>query len=709
MAAIDRLNGLASETALAIKSPCLVATTGPISLSGMQAIDGVTVGSASERVLVKDQTDPRQNNIYLASSGNWTLAQDAGGNTDWTQGTQVFVAGGSLDAGAIYQQTTPYPVIIGTSPLVFSQVTTFVFTQSGLGAVPQTGATKFNRQFVSVFDYMTPTQIAAVLGNTGLDITAAIKAAVATGFNIEFPCGNYYITDTIPLATGGQILRGQCSRWNDGSIIHMQNAVNKPMFKATTNCKIDGFSFLGSATSGTTNQHAIYINNSNAVTVVNCFFDLTYTGVFLDGLSFYATIADNIFYATVKYQLYTNSVTSAGVDLFLRGNRFVGAFAGDACLFFTGLGSLLMSDNQISVVSPSVASIVFDTPAPLFGGVQAVNNVFENNNVSTTTASVYIKGTALLPWNNMYFLNDLFTGGNGYGLQVDYATAVTVLGGAVSSVNSGGSVYLNSNGTALDFRMDNVKFDGLAGVAPIRGAASATVNISLISPVWGGSSALLDLSALTAANIGRCDVIGGQPGTTSNNVQLPSSGSVPFLLGYGGNFAASGQVNSGGLFVGAGTGADPTVAGSQSVLLAYFKTGSGYQIRSASYTAGSLTGWAALTINGGPVSINPGTGTNVYLGGDTAGAGVVTYTAGGGLQMGAPTGGDKGSGTINMAAGLYSLGNQVVGARVTGYVAMTGTPDKGSSFATSSVTLAQLAGRVMQLQADLTTHGLVGP
>lgn len=69
---------------------------------------------------------------------------------------------------------------------------------------------------------------------------------------------------------------------------------------------------------------------------------------------------------------------------------------------------------------------------------------------------------------------------------------------------------------------------------------------------------------------------------------------------------------------------------------------------------------------------------------------------------------DPGAGN-HAVSGAYKVGaNQVIGARVTGYAAMTGTPDKASTFATSSVTLAQLAGRVMQMQADLTTHGLIG-
>jgi hypothetical protein len=39
---------------------------------------------------------------------------------------------------------------------------------------------------------------------------------------------------------------------------------------------------------------------------------------------------------------------------------------------------------------------------------------------------------------------------------------------------------------------------------------------------------------------------------------------------------------------------------------------------------------------------------------------------------------------------------------------MTGTTNKATSYDTATVTTAQLAGRVMALQAALTTHGLIG-
>src|SRR5713226_6607302 len=123
MAAIDRRGSLASEVGLAIKAPCVVATTANIVLSGVQTIDGVTVGNGAERVLVKNQTDQTTNGIYVANTGTWTLAPDARGNTDWANGSLIYIASGVLNATKTYTQTsTDNPVIIGTSLIAFSQV-----------------------------------------------------------------------------------------------------------------------------------------------------------------------------------------------------------------------------------------------------------------------------------------------------------------------------------------------------------------------------------------------------------------------------------------------------------------------------------------------------------------------------------------------------------------------------------------------------------
>lgn len=91
-----------------------------------------------------------------------------------------------------------------------------------------------------------------------------------------------------------------------------------------------------------------------------------------------------------------------------------------------------------------------------------------------------------------------------------------------------------------------------------------------------------------------------------------------------------------------------------------------------------------------------------------SGSSATQMNVGDGVHIGTPTGGYKGLGTLNVLTAYYVNGQKVLGARDTGWTAMTGTPDEGTSYATGSVSLAQLAGRVMALQTALTTHGMIG-
>ena len=74
----------------------------------------------------------------------------------------------------------------------------------------------------------------------------------------------------------------------------------------------------------------------------------------------------------------------------------------------------------------------------------------------------------------------------------------------------------------------------------------------------------------------------------------------------------------------------------------------------------------------------------------------------------AVSGGLNLTGPFQTSVAFYVGNNQVVGARNTGWTAMTGTPDESTAYATSTITLPQLAERVAALQAALTTHGLIG-
>ena len=117
----------AVKTGLDVKDSVKVATTGNITLSGTQTIDGVSV-AADERVLVKNQSDASENGIYDCKSGAWARSSDFDSNTEVTSGAFTFVEQGTVNADAGFVLTTDGSITVGTTDLAFTQF-------SGAGSV----------------------------------------------------------------------------------------------------------------------------------------------------------------------------------------------------------------------------------------------------------------------------------------------------------------------------------------------------------------------------------------------------------------------------------------------------------------------------------------------------------------------------------------------------------------------------------------------
>jgi phage-related tail fiber protein len=101
------------------KVPVAVATTGNITLSGTQTIDGVGV-VAADRVLVRAQTTPSENGIYSVSAGAWTRAFDCAATGDITPALVVQVKAGNTYNDIFFtSSTTP---VINTDPVTFVQL-----------------------------------------------------------------------------------------------------------------------------------------------------------------------------------------------------------------------------------------------------------------------------------------------------------------------------------------------------------------------------------------------------------------------------------------------------------------------------------------------------------------------------------------------------------------------------------------------------------
>lgn len=89
----------------AIKNPVRVATTENITLSGLLTIDGITL-EGEDRVLVKNQTDKKQNGIYVAKYGAWERSEDLA-NEFHASGVTVIVSEGTLSNATIYICNNP--------------------------------------------------------------------------------------------------------------------------------------------------------------------------------------------------------------------------------------------------------------------------------------------------------------------------------------------------------------------------------------------------------------------------------------------------------------------------------------------------------------------------------------------------------------------------------------------------------------------------
>lgn len=97
----------------------VAATTGNITLSGPQVIDGIAV-IAGNTVLVKNQTTGSQNGVYTVAAGAWTRSTTFNDLTEVVQGVIVNVAGGSTNANTHWQLTTGGVITIGVTTLTFT-------------------------------------------------------------------------------------------------------------------------------------------------------------------------------------------------------------------------------------------------------------------------------------------------------------------------------------------------------------------------------------------------------------------------------------------------------------------------------------------------------------------------------------------------------------------------------------------------------------
>jgi len=122
------------------KTNAVAASTGNLTLSGTQTIDGYAA-QVGDRILVKNQTTQTQNGVYTVASGAWTRATDADIGSE-VKGMAILVLDGTTNALTQWVNTNATVPTLGTDNITYTQL-----QASGNTYTAGTGLTLTGNQF----------------------------------------------------------------------------------------------------------------------------------------------------------------------------------------------------------------------------------------------------------------------------------------------------------------------------------------------------------------------------------------------------------------------------------------------------------------------------------------------------------------------------------------------------------------------------------
>ncbi len=241
-------------TGLSWKQEVKAATTGDITLSGIQTVDGVVL-TLNDRVLVKNQTSQIGNGIYLVQSSAWTRTIDADTGAE-IGSAAILVRNGTTNKNTQWTCINSVDPVIGTDNITFGQISGAGTYTNGTGIALASNVfsldlTYVDGRYVKLFDNLGTPSAGVATNLTGLPLSTGV-------------------TGILPIANGGT---GSATK-NFVDLTTNQSITGNKTFtgNTTTNNLIKGqqtiVSSAGTTTLTASSPYQINITGSTTQTVV---------------------------------------------------------------------------------------------------------------------------------------------------------------------------------------------------------------------------------------------------------------------------------------------------------------------------------------------------------------------------------------------------------------------------------------------------------
>lgn len=217
-------------------------------------VDGVTL-SVGDRILIKNQANAAENGIYTVNaSGAPTRASDADSSAEMTAGATVFVSEGTVNGNSAWSITTDDPITLGTTALVWTQVSGGALYSAGTGLTLNGSA--FDVVAADTSLTVNADNLQVRIADSSLEVNNGVRVKTGTA-------GQVYIANAQGVLTPTTLSGDVASVGSDGAvslaagIVRASNYVVREAPSGSVNGSNTSFTLAASPVSGT---EQVYLN-----------------------------------------------------------------------------------------------------------------------------------------------------------------------------------------------------------------------------------------------------------------------------------------------------------------------------------------------------------------------------------------------------------------------------------------------------------------